>query len=153
MSLMVALQPSLGRAVVVGGGRVATRKVHALAEAGFAVTVVAPFVASEIRGLVAVLVVERPFTASDIDGAALVFACTNDRAVNRGIGELARARGVPVLVADARAESTFFSVATLRVADLLVGVSTGGSGPGRAMRVRDRIAFALASGAFEEPDQ
>ena len=39
---MIDLQPASGHALVVGGGAVAARKVKALADAEFEITVVAP---------------------------------------------------------------------------------------------------------------
>lgn len=148
MSLLVALRPSFGQALVVGGGGVARRKVHGLVEAGFAVTVVAPEIDDAIAAA-GVTVRQRRFAASDLDGAALVFACTNDREVNRDIGERAREAGVPVLVADSQAESTFFSVATTRRGSVQVGVTTEGAGPGLATSIRDTVAAALPADLAE----
>src|SRR5690349_12848987 len=72
-------------AVVVGAGRVALRKVRGLVEAGARVTVVAPRSEPEFAAL-PLRMVARRFRASDLKGAALVFAATDDRKVNRRIG-------------------------------------------------------------------
>jgi len=149
MGLMLDLQPGLGRALVVGGGHVAARKVRTLTEAGFEVTVVAPEVLPEIRARAAVAVIERPYTPAELDaepGYALVFACTGDRKVNRQIGLACRARRTPVLVADSQAESTVFTPAILRDGDLTVGVSTGGASPSLARAVREQIVQAIGTG-------
>ncbi len=145
MGLMLELQPSLGPALVVGGGNVALRKARTAAEAGFAVTVVAPRIAPEFDAL-GVRRIERPVEERDLDGAAIVFACTNDREVNRQVGIWARARRVPVVVADSPEESTAFSPAIHRDGDLVVGVSTNGASPQLAQHVRDRIAAAIGTG-------
>ena len=129
MGLMLDLQPSFGRALIVGGGEVATRKVRNLADAEFEVTVVAPVVSERIRVAPHVRVIEREWEESDLDGHALVFACTDSREVNQAIGQAARRRGLPVLVADRQEESTFFNPAVLRQGDVRVGVSTGGASP------------------------
>jgi siroheme synthase-like protein len=142
MSLLIALQPSFGPALVVGGGAVARRKVSALIEAGFAVTVVAPETVEELANSRA-SVHQRPFNDSDLDDAAIVFACTNDRMLNKSIGERCRAAQVPVLVADSQSESTFFSPATTRRGPIQVGVTTGGAGPGLATTIRDSIDAIL----------
>lgn len=148
MGLMVMLQPEFGRALVVGGGKVALRKVKGLAEAGFEVTVIAPMVMDEIRLAPSVSVVQRPFEPADIDAEryAIVFACTDDREVNASIGRAARAKGLPVLVADAQEESTFFTPAVLRDGDLVVGVSTGGASPTLARKIREQIATSIGVG-------
>ncbi len=148
MSMMIELRPSAGPALVIGAGAVALRKARNLSEGGFAFTVVAPSVGPEFAGLAGSAVVEREFADGDIDSGpwALVFACTSDREVNRRAGELARARGIPVVVTDSQDESTFFTPAVLRDGGLAVAVSTGGASPELARAVRERIATALGPG-------
>ncbi len=149
MSILVEVRPEAGPALVVGGGGVAGRKVRGLVDGGFAVTVVAPEVADAIRALAGITLEVREFAGDDIDRHprwALVYACTDQREVNRLAGALARSRGIPVLVADAQAESTFFSPATLRDGGLQVGVSTGGADPALARELRDRAGLALGGG-------
>src|SRR5438132_11898769 len=73
------------RVVVVGGGRIAARKVEPLLGLGADVVVVAPKVAPEIRAWADAgrcAVVEREFRAGDLDGAWLAFTATDDPAVN-----------------------------------------------------------------------
>ena len=149
MTLLIDLQPWFGRALVVGGGPVAARKVRSLTEAEFEVTVIAPDVMDEIRTRPFVTVVQRRFEQSDLDlglGFALVFACTDDRETNRAIGAACRLRRVPVLVADSQDESTFFTPAVLRDGDLAVAVSTGGASPALAKEIREKIAAAIGPG-------
>jgi siroheme synthase-like protein len=149
MSVMIDLQPSAGPALVVGGGVVALRKVRNLAEGEFRVTVIAPDILDEAALLPFVSVVRRAFEDADIDAAppwSLVFACTNEREVNRRVGELARGRNIPVVVTDRQAESTFFTPATIRDGELAIAVSTGGASPGVAKLIRERIVSALGPG-------
>ncbi|MCC6381188.1 MAG: bifunctional precorrin-2 dehydrogenase/sirohydrochlorin ferrochelatase [Dehalococcoidia bacterium] len=149
MGLIVDLLPAGGRALVVGAGTVAARKIRNLVDAGFPVVVVAPAVHDEIRQIAEVSVVERLFAPADLDGdppVALVFACTDDRAVNAEVGRLARERRILVLVADRQEESTFFTPATLRDGDLAVAVSTGGASPLLARELRERVVAALGPG-------
>jgi siroheme synthase-like protein len=151
--LPVMLSPNLGPAVVIGGGAVALRKVRSLVEAGFAVRVIAPEIDPAFQGLAGVRQTLESFRPEHLDGAALVFACTNRREVNAEVGRKAREAGVPVLVADAAAESTFTSPAVAREDGLVLGVSTGGADPGRARDVKDRLAEAFASAAAARPSR
>ncbi|MEO8540472.1 MAG: bifunctional precorrin-2 dehydrogenase/sirohydrochlorin ferrochelatase [bacterium] len=149
MSMMVEFLPDAGPALVVGGGDVALRKVRNLAEGEFRVTVVAQEIVERIRQQPFVTVVERAFEDSDLEASppwALVFACTNDREVNRRVGALARAHNIPVVVTDSQEESTFFTPATIRDGDLAIAVSTGGASPGLAKYIRERIVTALGPG-------
>ncbi len=145
MGVMIDLQPSAGPALVVGGGTVATRRARLLSEAAFEIVVVAPVAADDLRLLPSTTLLEREFTEADIDLRAfsLVLACTDSREVNALIGRLARARRIPVAVADAQDESTFFTPATIRDGDLVVAVSTGGASPGLSRVIRERVVTAL----------
>lgn len=145
MGLMLELRPSLGPVLVVGGGSIGLRKARAAVDAGFEVTVVAPELEPEFATL-KVRCLRRSVEERDVVGKAVVFACTDDRETNRRVGEWARARGIPVVVADSAEESTAFSPAVHRDGDLLVAVSTNGAAPRLAQHVRDRIASALGTG-------
>jgi len=149
MSMMIELRPEAGPALIVGGGAIGLRKARNLSDGQFLVTVIAPEIDEGFRPLPFTTVIERPFEESDIDSMppwALVFACTNNREVNRRIGELARARNIPVVVTDRQGESTFFTPATLRDGDITVAVSTGGTSPETAKKVRIAIADVLSGG-------
>ena len=149
MSMMIELRADAGPALIVGGGAVALRKARNLAEGEFRFAVIAPEVRDELRNLAFASIEERPFEEQDIDAVpswSLVFACTDDRAVNRRIGELARARNIPVVVTDAQEESTFFTPATIRDGDLAIAVSTGGASPKLAKFIRERIITSLGPG-------
>lgn len=132
-----------GFALVVGGGSVALRKTRGLAAAGVTVRIVSPAFASGFTDLPGVSLVPARFSARHLRGATLVFACTNDRVVNRRVGLAARKRGVPVLVADAPDESTFVSPAVTRVGGVVAAISTGGASPALAASIRDAIRGVL----------
>jgi siroheme synthase-like protein len=149
--LPVMLSPSLGPALVVGGGAVALRKTRSLVEAGFQVHVVAPAMDPGFQGLAGVRQTLAGFKPAHLAGAALVFACTHDRSINGDIGRRARAAGLPVLVADAGDEGTFSSPAVARHDGVTLAVSTGGADPGRARAIRDRLARALEQAAGDCP--
>jgi siroheme synthase-like protein len=132
-----------GRSVlVVGAGPVALRKTRGLLEAGARVTVVAPEWLPEFEPL-AVRLEQRRFRISDLDGAFLVFAATNDRRVNRRIGDGAKRRGIPVNVADRAAECDFIVPARVRRGRLQAAVSTGGANPRLAARLRRELERLL----------
>lgn len=123
------------RVVVAGAGPVALRKTRGLLEAGARVLVVAPRALPEFDSL-PVRLVRRRFRASDLEGAALAFAATDDRRVNRRIGLAARRRGIPANIADSPAECDFLTPARLRRGRLQIAVSTGGDNPRLAARLR-----------------
>ncbi len=130
------------RVVVVGGGAVAARKCRALREAGARVTVIAPHLDGYLRSLRdsgAILHLAREFAPGDLAGGVLVFAATDEPAVNRAVAEEARTRGILANVADAPELGTFTLPAVLTRGDLQIAVSTGGTSPALARRVRDEL--------------
>ena len=87
-------------ALVVGGGAVAERKAAGLARAGACVRVVAPTVTAGLEaqardGLVDLR--RRAFRENDVEGVFLVYAATDDAAVNEAV--YAEAERAPVLEA------------------------------------------------------
>lgn len=128
------------RVVVIGGGGVATRKVAGLLEAGAAVCVVSPEFSPELMRQDRIVRETRPYDASCLAEATLVFACTNDRAVNARVAADAARAGIWCNVADDPEAGDFHVPAILRRGDLTISVATGGAGPHLAAAARDRLA-------------
>jgi precorrin-2 dehydrogenase/sirohydrochlorin ferrochelatase len=122
--------------LVVGGGAVALRKVESLLDAGARVTVVSPEFCEELLRLGAATRLERPFEEQDVAGAFLVYAATDDAAVNRAVAAAARRHHALVNVVDTPAECDFIVPSTLTRGELTVSVSTGGASPALARRLR-----------------
>lgn len=121
------------RVVVVGGGRVAGRKLHLLVGTGAAVCVVAAAPTQAVRDHAlaeGVELIEAAFAPPHLDGAFAAIAATDSRAANAAVVEAARARGVLVNVADDPQSSDFHVPAVLRRGRLDVTLSTGGACPG-----------------------
>ena len=125
--------------LVVGGGKVALRKVEGLVACGARVRVVAPTVDAGLRDLPGVVVEERPWQPDDIDGVWLVIAATDDPAVNRSVYEAGERAGVWVNGADDPANCSFTLPSVVRRGDLQVTVSTGGRSPALATWLRRRL--------------
>ena len=133
-------------AVVVGGGVVGERKVRSLLAGDVPVRLVSPSATEQIAAWAESGEIEwtrRRYQDGDLDDAALVFAATSVRAVNREVGEAAHRKKLLINVADAPAEGNFHSPAVTRHEDLIVSVSTYTGQPGIATSARDRIAALL----------
>lgn len=127
------------RCLVVGGGRIAARKVEGLRSCGAVVHVVAASVCEEIKAMPGVTYDERPYEAADLQGARLVVSATGDGRVDAQVFDDAEAAGIWVNSADDPDRCSFTLPATLRRGPLLVTVSTGGHSPAVATWLRDRI--------------
>ena len=128
--------------LVVGGGRVATEKVHGLLDCEAKVTVVAPRVDDDLRRL-PVQIERRSFRRSDVVGRFLVIAATNDRVVNMDVSSVASERSTLCNVADDPELCSFILPAIVRRDPILVGVSTGGASPALAQRIRADVAALI----------
>ncbi len=130
---------------VVGGGKVALRKVSSLVECGARVTVIAPEVEPELEELSAKGTLEwigSAFEESFLDAPqkpVLVFGTTNRRDVNVLIHKASVERGIPCNIADVPDLCTFTVPAVLRRGDLIVAVSTGGCSPALSRRIREEL--------------
>jgi precorrin-2 dehydrogenase / sirohydrochlorin ferrochelatase len=128
--------------VVVGGGRVAERRVRELRAAGAVVRVVSPKLGAGLAGLAAggeLAVEPRRYRQGDLAGAVLAVAATDDPEQNRRVAADGRDAGVLVNRADAPDEGGFSVPAVLRRGDLTVAVATAGRAPGLAGAVRRRL--------------
>ncbi|RJP19719.1 MAG: uroporphyrinogen-III C-methyltransferase [Deltaproteobacteria bacterium] len=130
------------RALVVGGGAVAARKIVTLLAGGAAVTLVArefsPPVQERVeRGELSAF--RDDFRAERMEGTDLVFAATSDRALNARVAREARRRRIPVNVADSPGECTFILPAVVRGGEFTAAISTEGRNPGAARALREFI--------------
>lgn len=135
-----------GRQVLmVGGGKVAARRLDALVATGARVHVVSPEVGPVLAQAVAngqITWTARGFVDSDCDGAWYVLALTDAPDVNAAVVKAALARHTFVVRADDAAGGTAYTPATARSGGLTVGV-VGDRNPVRSARVRDGLLQVL----------
>lgn len=127
------------RALVVGGGEVAVRKIELLLDAGAAVHVVSPDLAPALQDYHAQNRLgwrQGRFEPADLDAAYLVIAATNDEAVNQQVSLLAQERQLPVNVVDSPALCSFVMPSIIDRSPVQIAVSTGGTSPVLARLLR-----------------
>jgi precorrin-2 dehydrogenase/sirohydrochlorin ferrochelatase len=134
------------RVLVVGGGKVATRRIGDLLATGARVEVVSPVVSPEIAVWAdqqQVTVALRPFEAGDVGGAWLCVAATDDQAVNHSVVVAAEREHVLVSAAGDGPSSSARPMSVLRRGDLEVAVGTSGRAPGAAAWVCRQLATVV----------
>lgn len=127
------------KAVIVGGGRVAERKVLVLLRAGADVTVVSPSLTGRLlkeQAKKTIRHVPRGFRRDDLKGAFLAIAATDSPEINRQVAQRAPAL---VNVVDVPLECNFIAPSIIKRGDLTVAISTGGISPALAKTVRKEL--------------
>jgi len=132
--------------LVVGGGRVAARKVELLRRTGAKITVVAPELADELRELATkgeLEYVNTVFSPVHVTGTAAVVAATGVPEVNAAVSAAAREQNIPVNAVDDPAASTFIFPAIVDRSPILIAISSGGQAPVLARRIREQMEALL----------
>ena len=130
------------RTLVIGGGNVALRKAKGLLNAGACLTLISPDIIPELETLShtgALSLKQRPYRQGDLNGAFLVIAATNDPRVNQEIWAEAQREGCLINVVDDPAHCNFIIPAQVRHGDFSIAISTGGTSPALARRLRERL--------------
>ena len=141
-SLPIFIKVKNARCLVIGGGEVARRKVATLLKAEADVEVIAPELCHELADLhndVRIKYQKAAFNESHLAGATLVFAATDDEAINVQISNAAKALSIPVNVVDAPALCTFTMPSIVDRSPVLIAVSSNGSAPVLARMMRTKI--------------
>ena len=128
--------------LVVGGGKVAVRKILLLVKAHARVKVVAPEICEELGHMITRGEVEyyaREFTPDDIDNQVLVIAATNQHLVNKEVSRLCCQRKIPCNVVDQPDLCGFIMPSIIDRSPIQIAISTGGSSPVLARLLRTRL--------------
>ena len=127
------------KAVVVGGGKVAERKVQTLITAGADVTVVSPLLTSRLQKLKEaerIRHISRTYRPGDLKESFLVIAATDSPEVNTKIS--GEAPGL-LNVVDVPFECNFIAPSIVKRGPLVFAISTSGTSPALAKTIRKEI--------------
>ena len=130
------------RTVVIGAGAVGRRKVVSLHHAEAIVTLIDPDM-PDTTDLPAVTILKEPYRPEHLEGAAMVFVCTDNRELNARVARDARAAGAIVNAADQNEDCDFFAPATIHDGDVVVAIGTGGASPALSALLKGVLQTAL----------
>ncbi len=127
------------KAVVVGGGNIAERKILSLLKAGAAVTVISPALTARLRKektKKSIKHIARCYRAGDLRGSFLVIAATDSPSVNTQV-----AKDAPSLVnvVDVPKECSFIAPSVIKRGALTIAISTGGISPAFSKTIRQEL--------------
>ena len=126
-------------ALVVGGGRVAQRKVETLLQYGASIHIVSKVLTTKLKQLIDVNKVRLlggKMRDEFFDGVFIVIAATDDKELNSRVSESARNRGLLVNAVDQPSDCNFIVPSIVRKGDLSIAISTSGKSPALAKKIR-----------------
>ena len=132
--------------LVIGGGKVAVRKVKTMLSYRAKVTVLSPDISSELNRLFEKEMISYQadtYRPVYLENKFLVICATNEVEVNRRAARDCIERGILVNSVSDPALCTFFLPALYRNGPLTLTVSTAGKSPALACRLRDELAGNL----------
>ena len=130
------------KVVVIGGGKIAAKRVDSLLRFQPKITVVSPVLGKRLYVLVesgVIVHIAKSFQICDVQDALLVIAATDDAAVNQLVKESCHTNQLLNIVDDP-ANSTFHFPAIYEKNEIKVAVTTGGISPKLARNLRDDFA-------------
>lgn len=141
MTLPLVWRGNGQRFVVVGAGKVASRKIQTLVKAGAAVTVIAAEISSEVAAVAGKIeLVQRQATEKEqfTAGTFLVLS-TDNKSLNASLAESGRKQGCFICRVDDPTDNDFMFPAVVDRSPLLISVSSSGTSPALTRHVRQRI--------------
>lgn len=131
------------KCVIVGGGKVALRKLEKLLPFNPKITVIAPEICDEIKENNKVNILQRNFEDSDIENAFMVISATDDNSLNAHIFELCQKNNILINTVDNKEKCGFIFPALVKKENLTVGISTSGKSPLYAKFLRKKIESSI----------
>lgn len=138
--------------LIVGGGKVALRKVRVLQDFGAEVTVAAPGILEEIRTIPGVTCLMQDYHEALLDGRKLVVAATDDAEQNRIVSKACEERGIPVNAVDQIEDCSFIFPSYLRRGELVAAFSSSGKSPVMTQYLKEQMEPVMTEAAGELTD-
>lgn len=134
--------------LIVGGGKVAQRKVETFLEYGallFLISKDITPVLAQYKEQGKLIYLGEEFYEDSLEDVSLVVSATNDPDLNHRVSEAAKSRGLLVNAVDQPADCSFIVPSIIRRGDLMIAVSTSGKSPALAKQLRKRLERQFGS--------
>lgn len=137
------------RVLIIGGGYVGMEKLSAILQNSPAtkITLIATVISDEIKVVAKnypnIILIEKPYAASDIKEVDLVFAAVNDAIVSSAVVKDANQKGILVNAADKPDLCDFYLSSVVQKGSLKIAISTNGKSPTVAKRVKEMLQDCL----------
>ncbi len=132
--------------LVVGGGKVAERKIRSLLRFNAKVKVVSPKIGRNLKVMAEkglICLESKEYETSDLKGIDFVISATNDGNLNRKISEDAEKKGIIANVVDDPSLCSFVMPSIVKKGPIVVAISTSGNLPLLSKKLRKDIQKML----------
>jgi len=143
----IAIDVNNKKILLIGGGKVALHKIEGLKKYANNMFVLAHEVHPEIMQS-GIPYIEKDYDEKDIYGSLLVYACTNNRELNKKIKHDCHKAGILVNVVDDPENCDFVSPAIHKESNISIAVSSNGQDVHKSIRVRNLIRETLSNQSF-----
>ena len=134
--------------LIVGGGKVAFRKVVKLIPFEPNIIIVSPSICEEIGQLLNenknLIYKKKSFDIDDVKDAYIVISATNDSNINRKISQICKSMNIPINSVDDLENCSFLFPALIKNESLVIGCSTSGKAPDISAYVKNKINQSLS---------
>jgi precorrin-2 dehydrogenase / sirohydrochlorin ferrochelatase len=130
------------RCVVVGGGKIAEKRVLGLLAASATVDVISPEITDNLKGLTSsgeIVWQQKEYTIADIEQAFLVVAATDSPAVNQQVAKDANAKNLLIGRADQWNGGNYLTGVSVVRGALQLSLTTGGTSPTLAAVLKTQL--------------
>ena len=132
------------KCLVIGGGKIALRKIEVLKDFEADITVIAPEMITQIRQIDQICRIfrtfmEKDFNEEDFKEAELVVAATNDPKVNSEISKICMQRKIPVNAVDQKEDCSFIFPSYVKEGEVVAAFSSGGQSPLITQYLKEKI--------------
>lgn len=134
------------KVIVIGGGRIAERRVKTLLGFTEYIQVVSPVLTEKLRCLAErgrIGWVKKSYMPEMLDGSDIVLAATNDISCNEQIVEDCNSRGILVNTAHKKELCDFYFPAVVVKENVVAGITASGCSHMQAREARKRVENAL----------
>lgn len=130
------------KVLIVGGGKVATRKVKSILNFTKNVKIVSPKITAELKSLIEnenLKWVKRKFKNTDLKGIDLVIVAVDDLKLQKRIFKICEKRKILCNSVDSIEYCNFIFPSLIIKGDLVIGISTSGKVPALSRALREKI--------------
>lgn len=136
--LPICFEISKKNILIVGGGNVALQKIKILEDFTSNITVVSLQISREIKSK-SITCIEKEYSSAMLNGFSLVYACTDDKKLNKQIKDDAQKLNILVNIVDDPGSSDFISPAIFKQNNMTVAVNSNGQNVKKAIIWRNKL--------------